>query len=112
MSEEPAVAFEARFPSSEPCNSGVSVLDTHRALVEMLGPELIERALARVPPAVASQYRELLAVSWIPISSVEQIYTEIALEAGLSLEALQIESVRRGVERTIRGAWKMLLRIT
>ncbi len=112
MSDEPAVDVEARPTPLGACNSGVSVLDTHRALVEMVGTDAIERALARVPATIATEYRELLAVSWMPIANVEKIYREIAREAGITLEELQLESVRRGVERTVRGAWKMLLRIT
>jgi hypothetical protein len=112
MKHDPAAAFEGRPEAIQPSSSGVSVLDSHRALVEIVGVETIERALGRVSAPIAAAYRELLAVSWIPIADVEVVYRAIAEEAGMPVEELQVATVRRGIEHTVRGAWKMLLRIT
>ncbi len=112
MSHEPAAVFDDHDPSAAPSGSGVSILDSHRALLDIVGAEVVERALAKVPADVATEYRELLAVSWMRVERIETIYRAIAEEAGMPLEQLQVETVRRGVDRTVRGAWKMLLRLT
>ena len=96
----------------EPCIAGTTVLETRKVFDEMVGAPMVDTAIARLPEADRRLYLEALPVSWIPTRIVDQVTVEISRLDGRSPENLQIASARLSVERSLRGVWRMLLRVT
>lgn len=92
--------------------SGTNVRDTHRVLVELVGSEVAERALGGMDPERRDAYVQALPVSWVPLDIAEEVVVRIAEEAGRAPGVLIEQAARRGVERTLRTVWRMLLRVT
>jgi hypothetical protein len=95
-----------------PSIAGVGALHLFQALEEIVGSEAYQAAFERLPAAVRRELGAISAVSWAPISLTEQVVEEIARNAGLEVEALFDQAVRRAAEHTLKTVWRMFLRIT
>lgn len=94
------------------CTSGASTREAHAILVEMVGADVVRRALDAVPSPHREDYDSATSISWIPCDAVEAVYEAVAREAGVRVEDLQYDVMRAGVERTLRTLWRILLRFT
>jgi len=92
--------------------SGAVVLDQRAAYEHRLGSDFIERALNQLTEEERRAFAELLPISWIEIDAWNKIVMAFAAEAGRDVLELDAEIVGFGIERTFRGVWKVLLRIT
>ncbi|MCA9613390.1 MAG: hypothetical protein H6722_16325 [Sandaracinus sp.] len=81
-------------------------------LVDMVGGDVVERALSRLPATERDVYENATPVSWIDCDVIEHVYEAIAREAGQDVARLQEEVMRRGVNRTVHSLWRILLRFT
>lgn len=81
-------------------------------LVELVGAEVVERALTRLPAAEREIYEGLTPMTWVDCDIVEHVYEAIALEARRDVARLQEEVMRLGVNRTVHSLWRILLRFT
>jgi hypothetical protein len=95
-----------------PSLSGISVRDTFLMLEEMVGADVVRRALASLPDAQRQQLEQAIALSWIPMSLVGAVVDEVARLAHRDPELLIDEAVRRAVSYTFKTAWRLLLRVT
>jgi hypothetical protein len=98
--------------TSEPCISGTVLLDQRRIIDELLGPETLERALARMPPDMRDEYSALTSLSWCRAVTATALVRALAEESEKDPRKLQAELVRRGIEHTLKTVWRVLMRFT
>lgn len=99
-------------PSKEPGNSGQAVRDAQSVIRQMIGDEAYTRALETVPAWIREEWEGAGPVGWVSVQVQEACYRAFALEAGRPLPGFQREVMSTGTERTYRGPWKILLRLT
>jgi hypothetical protein len=95
-----------------PRMSGALVLEHRRILIELAGPGRFEKVLTRLAPDVRREYDEISALSWPRVSTAEAIVYATAAELGRDPIELHEQIARAGVERTLNGLWRLLLRFT
>lgn len=82
----------------------------------MFRQEVGDAAVDRARQALTTREREVLdsvvPAAWIPVSTIDKFYREIAREAGRDLESFYVSVVKRGISQTLRSVWKALLRMT
>ncbi|HMJ14250.1 MAG TPA: hypothetical protein VK524_22700, partial [Polyangiaceae bacterium] len=57
-------------------------------------------------------FENITSLGWVPISSMESVFAELAAARGQSVTELHEEVARISTERTLRTVWRMLLRLT
>jgi hypothetical protein len=95
-----------------PSASGISALDLRAALEEIVGKDAVGKALASLPPETRSEFVEITALSWVPLTTISKVVDAIAGVAGKNPERLIDDAVRRAVERTFKTVWRVMLRFT
>ena len=95
-----------------PSASGISVLDLRKSLEEIVGKEVVVKALATLPSETRGEFVEITALSWVPLAAVTRVVDAVAATAGVRPEPLIDEAVRRAVERTFKTVWRVMLRFT
>jgi hypothetical protein len=81
-------------------------------LSEMVGAASMQRALATLPSAVAREYEEITALSWVPLTTLAAVIDAVALEAGKEPEAFFDEVVKKTTERSFKTLFRVLLHFT
>ncbi len=109
-SERPLCAILASMGT--PRVSGAIMLDQLRVLEERTSPEIVREALASLPPEHRAQLEAVMPVSWLDIDACNGLFVAVARAIGRDPEELQAEIARIGVERTLHGMWRVLLRFT
>src|SRR6476646_8996301 len=95
-----------------PSASGISVLDLRAALEEIVGKDVVGQALASLPPETRSEFVEITALSWVPLTTISKVVDTVAARAGRNPERLIDDAVQRAVERTFKTVWRLMLRFT
>jgi hypothetical protein len=95
-----------------PSASGISVLDLRAALEEIVGKDVVAKALGSLPPETRSEFVEITALSWVPLTTITRVVDAVAATAQKNPERLIDEAVRRAVERTFKTVWRVMLRFT
>jgi hypothetical protein len=95
-----------------PSASGISVLDLRAALEEIVGKDVVAEALTMVPDQTRSEFVDITALSWVPLTTITQIVDTVAKVARKNPERLIDEAVRHAVERTFKTVWRVMLRFT
>jgi len=95
-----------------PSISGPLACGLRDVAAELVGKEVVERALARVPPDARTHYQTATAIEWMPIEVMEQAFTAIAGELGTDVAQLHERVATISIERTFRTVWRVLLRLT
>jgi len=103
------VAMESRVV---PSNSGTSVLDLLKAYEELVGPEVVADALAKLPPEIRAEIDAITPLSWVPVASVARVIEQIAAEAHCDADVLLDRAVRLATKRTLKTVWRLLLKLT
>lgn len=98
--------------SATPHLSGAVFLKNIDVFREVVGSDVVDAALAGLPPPILAAYDGAVPVAWIEAAHIDAIYAAIAREADRELFELYREVVIEGVSRTLRTLWKMLLRLT
>ena len=96
----------------EPRVSGQVMLDQIRVMEEVAGREALDAARATLPPEAQAELESILPVSWIDSGITNDYVYALARQLGRDPEKLQVEIVRRGVERTLTTLWRILLKFT
>jgi hypothetical protein len=103
-------------PSSEPAGgasmSGALMTTGREITREIIGAAAYGRALASVPPHVASEYTRVTPLTWVPLSTIEPVIMAMGEASGRDALALQDDVARATVERSLRSIWRIFLRIT
>jgi hypothetical protein len=79
---------------------------------ELSGNAVVTGALERVSPDVRAEFESVTSVGWVRVSTLEQVFSEIAADVGKSVADLHTEVARISIERTMRTVWRVLLRLT
>ena len=95
-----------------PSISGATVTTTRRILGEMLGKDVFERALAKLPGEKREEYVGATALSWVPVDLLDEVFRLAAEESGHALKELQDEAVKRTQEELLHTVYRILMRIT
>src|SRR5687767_7277518 len=92
--------------------SGALAANLRSVVTTLAGEDSVRAALARVPESVRRDFESITGVGWIPITSMEAVFAEIALQRGQTLAELHEQVARIAVEQTLRTVWRLLLRLT
>jgi hypothetical protein len=92
--------------------SATLMLDQRRVAEELLGPEVIAQAIARLSPADREAIEELLPGSFLPVEIGQAFHRAIAEVIGRDFEDWHREVIRAGTERTFSTVWRVFLRFT
>jgi len=95
-----------------PSVSGALACGLRDAVLEVAGKDKIASALSRVPPAERRSYEGMTPIGWVPIETMEVVFTAFADELGTTVSELHARIARVSIERTMRTLWRMLLRVT
>lgn len=91
---------------------GAVLLEQRRVMEEVAGPEVLRRALEGLPSDVRDEYEGLTMLSWCRHSTATRVTVSVGRQLGRAPEVWQAEVVRRGIERTLKGVWRVLLRFS
>jgi len=100
---------------SEPCLSGLTVLNSRLSLEEIAGKAVVERALAELPDAEREQYLSCGTDAWLPVRIADEVQRAVAREAGIPVgefAGFVRAFSHRSVERMVSTVWRVLLRFT
>ena len=102
----------AALSSDAPSISGPLASGLRDVVAELVGAKVVERALEGLPSDVRDHYRTFTAVEWVPIETMEAVFTRIARETGTDVASLHERVATVSIERTMRTIWRVLLRFT
>lgn len=83
-----------------------------QALESIVGEELVAGAIAGLPADQREEFAAMTLLSWVRLSTTSHLIDVAAERAGWNPERLYDAAVRRGVERSFRTFWKVLLHFT
>jgi hypothetical protein len=92
--------------------SGALATNLRAVVTELLGEAAVRAALARVPADARRDFETVTSIGWIPITSLEAVFGELARGNGQTVAELHENVARISVERTMRTVWRLLLRLT
>jgi hypothetical protein len=95
-----------------PSAGGTTVRALKDALQELVGIEVLNAALASLPADVREAFEPVTPMTWVPLDVIHTVLARVAEVAGRGMDELMDEAVQRAGERTLRTAWRMLLRVT
>jgi hypothetical protein len=95
-----------------PSAGGTTVQALKYALQELVGVHVLEEAMATLPSNVRETFEPATPMSWVPVDVIHVVVARVAEHAGRSFDDLMDEAVQRAGEKTLRTAWRMLLRVT
>ena len=95
-----------------PSAAGTTVQALKNALAELVGVNVFAEALATLPSNVREAFEPATPMSWVPVEVIHVVVARVAERAGRSFDDLMDEAVQRAGEKTLRTAWRMLLRVT
>lgn len=99
-------------PLEPPSVSGTLACSLREHVCDLVGRQTVDEALRTVPETTRSLYESATAVGWVPIETMEAVFSAIADRAGLTVAELHERVARQSIERTFRTVWRMLLRLT
>jgi hypothetical protein len=92
--------------------SGVVVLDQLNLAKELLGEDVVARAVAHLAPDAHAELDALLPMSWCKLTTAFAIHEAIANEIGQGVKEWHRTIVRAGIERTLNTVWRFFIRLT
>ena len=95
-----------------PSANGTTVRALRDALQEVVGIDTMTVALASLPAEIRHDFVPVTPMTWVPLEVVHRAVARIAEVAGRSFDDLMDDGVQRAAEKTLRTAWRMLLRVT
>ncbi|HMJ54236.1 MAG TPA: hypothetical protein VK540_19280 [Polyangiaceae bacterium] len=95
-----------------PSAAGTTVHALKNALQELVGVELLTSALATLPSDVVEAFEPVTPMNWVPVEVIYTVVARVAEHANRPYDELMDEAVQRAGEKTLRTAWRMLLRVT
>jgi hypothetical protein len=92
--------------------SGAIVLDQLALAREMLGEEVVARALRLLTPAARAELGGLLPVSWCSLTTAFDLHHAFAEVTGKDVAAWRRTIISAGIERTLSTVWRLFMRFT
>ena len=95
-----------------PSAAGTTVVALKHAMQEIVGVDALTAALTSLPPSLREEFEPVTPMTWIPVEVVHAVVARVAAHTGRDFDQFMDEAVQRAAERTLRTAWRMLLRVT
>ncbi len=95
-----------------PSVSGALACGLRDVALELVGGPAVRTALSKVPPAIRRSYEGMTPVGWVPIETMEAVFSAMAAEVGTTVSELHVRVARVSIEKTMKTLWRMLLRVT
>jgi hypothetical protein len=95
-----------------PSAAGTTVHALKAAMQELVGPDVFADAFASLPSEVRHAFEPATPMSWVPVEVIHVVVAHIADRATRPFDDFMDEAVQRAGEKTLRTAWRMLLRVT
>jgi hypothetical protein len=89
---------------------GAVLLEQRRVMTDLAGQETFDRAFSALSEDVRREYEALSILSWCRHSTATTVTQAVGRALGKSPEEWQSLVVRTGIERTLHGVWRVLLR--
>ncbi len=96
----------------EPAIYGAVIVVMRRVLIEYVGRDVYDRAIARLAPDVAEAYDRANALDWVPVRVVEAVARACAELTGEDWAALNDEVSRRGARNAYNTLWRIFMRFS
>ncbi len=95
-----------------PSSGGTTVLALRGALSDLVGESVFHAALATLRPDIREQFEQVTPLTWVPVEVIHTAVARIAEHAERRFDELLDAAAERAAEKTLRTAWRMLLRVT
>lgn len=82
------------------------------ALQELVGADTLTAALATLQPQMREDFEPVTPMTWVPVDVIHAVVARVAEHVGRPFDDLMDEAVQRAGEKTLRSAWRVLLRVT
>lgn len=105
-------ASEIDRPKGEPRIRGAIVLNNLVGFEDVVGVDVVRRALAGLPPELVHEASAVVPVAWVRADLVDSLFAAIAHAAGREPEDLFPEAIERGVYRTLHTVWRALMHLS
>jgi hypothetical protein len=122
VSQKPRATGAASLPPTDdglqsgarviPSAAGTTVRALKNALQEIVGVDVLNAAFESLAPEVREGFEPVTPMTWIPVEIIYTVVARVAEHAGRPFDLLMDEAVQRAGEKTLRTAWRMLLRVT
>lgn len=96
----------------EPAIYGAVIAQTRAVLIEIVGQQAYDAALATLPRADAEAYAQANALDWVPIRVIEAVARACGEVTGRDWQLLNDEVSRLGSRRAFGTVWRVFLRFT
>lgn len=87
-------------------------MNSWSALEQIVGRAAYDAGMAALPPEVRAEIEHATTMSWVRMGSSSALVDAAARTAKREPEEVYDEVVKRGVELTYRGIWRVLIRFT
>ncbi len=88
------------------------MLDQIRIMEDLAGKDAMCAALEALPEEHRAELSNVMPVSWLSTDACNGYISAVAHRIGRQPEDLLVEIVQRGVERTMTGLWRIILKFT
>jgi hypothetical protein len=95
-----------------PSAAGTTVQALRNALLDLVGDEVFHAAMAALPAQVREDFDPVTPMTWVPVDVIYTAVAGVAERANRPFDQLMDEAVQRAGEKTLRSAWRLLLRVT
>ncbi|MET0593939.1 MAG: hypothetical protein ABW133_14650 [Polyangiaceae bacterium] len=95
-----------------PSSGGTTVQALRNALQDLVGDSVFQAAMASLRPDLREQFEPVSPLTWVPVDVIHTCVARIAEHAGRPFDELMDAGVEKAGEKTLRTAWRMLLRVT
>ena len=99
-------------PTGEPMIRGAIVLNNLVGFEDVVGREVVARALGSLPGGLVEEARAIVPAAWVRAELVDALFSAIAHEAGRTPEDLFPLAIERGVQRTLHTVWRALMHLS
>lgn len=99
-------------PTGEPMIRGAIVLNNLVGFEDIVGRDVVTRAIASLPPHLVEEARVIVPTAWVRAELVDALFSAIAHEAGRPPEDLFPLAIERGVQRTMHTVWRALMHLS
>jgi hypothetical protein len=99
-------------PTGEPMIRGAIVLNNLVGFEDVVGRDVVMRAIGSLPPELVEEARAIVPSAWVRAELVDAVFSAIAHEAGRTPEDLFPLAIERGVHRTLHTVWRALMHLS
>ncbi|MFO0634629.1 MAG: hypothetical protein U0168_17435 [Nannocystaceae bacterium] len=105
-------ASEIDRPKGEPRIRGAILLNNLVGFEDVVGADVVRRALAGLPPELVHEASTVVPVAWVRADLVDSLFAASAHAAKREPEELFPEAIERGVYRTLHTVWRALMHLS